>query len=206
MFKNRLNAGHTLAEKLISYRGIGVLVLGLARGGVVVGRTVAQDLSLPFDVLVVKKISSPANEEFALGALAPDGVSFINWKLVERSGIDQQTIQIWLENLSRVIQEKMLLYRKGKKPLIVRDKTVIIVDDGMATGAPLQVAIKWCRAKKARKIIAAVPVANPKAVGKITPEVDACVVVETPEQFEAVGQWYKEFPQITDQNVIKYLT
>ena len=93
----------------------------------------------------------------------------------------------------------MLLYRKGKKPLIVRDKTVIIVDDGMATGATLQVAIKWCRAKKARKIIAAVPVANPKAVGKITPEVDACVVVETPEQFEAVGQWYKEFPQITDQ-------
>ena len=80
--------------------------LGTSRGGVVVGRTVAQDLSLPFDVLVVKKISSPANEEFALGALAPDGVSFINWKLVERSGVDQQTMQVWKDMLSRVIQEK----------------------------------------------------------------------------------------------------
>lgn len=205
MFENRLNAGHTLAEKLISYRGTGVLVLGLARGGVVVARTVAQDLSLPLDVLVVKKISSPENIEFALGALAPDGVSFINWKLVQRAGIDEQAMRRMISQLSQVIQEKMLLYRKGKKPLLVRDKVVIIVDDGMATGASFEAAIKWCKAKKAKKIIIAVPVANPNAISKITPEVDVCVVVETPNQFESVGMWYKEFAQVTDQNVIEYL-
>jgi len=204
-FHDREEAGTALAKVIpLKYRD-NVIVIGLARGGVVVARVVSSRLKIPLDVLVVKKISSPENSEFALGALAPDNVAVVNWKTVTHLGIDEQYVKHRKSELGREIANKMRLYRRGKKPLAVNGKTVILVDDGAATGATLEAAIRWCKVKKAKSIIAAIPVAHPSVVSKITPEVSAFVTLLRPAGFIAVGQFYKEFPQLADENVIELL-
>lgn len=205
MFRDRTHAGRQLVQKLAPLCEQNALVLGLARGGVVVGHEVGHGLSLPLDVLVVKKISHPNNRELALGALAPDGVSLVDWRRVAHAGLDTGSIETRIEELGREITQKILLYRKGRKPLMVKEKTIIIVDDGAATGLTMEVAIKWCKAKHARRIVAAVPVAHLDIVKKITPECDAFVVLDTPQTFESVGQFYTEFEQVTDEEVIQLL-
>lgn len=205
VFDDRESAGILLLEKLSSLRGKDLLVLGLARGGVVVASTIAKGLGSPHDVLVVKKIPAPGQSELAIGALAPDNVSFIDWKFTGRVGADEEYIKSQIANLNLQIKTKIALYRKGAKPLALRDKTVILVDDGVATGATLEAAVKWARKKHARKIIAAIPVMPSDTVGKIAPEVDELIVLETPEDFGAVGQFYRDFPQVEDEEVIEYL-
>ncbi len=205
MFKDRSEAGTFLAQKLLSYRGKAVCILGLARGGVAVARTLANDLNFSFDVLVVKKIGVPGQEELALGALAPDGVSHVDWRFVGRLGIDEQYIKEAISRQSSVVREKTLLYRKGKKPYKFREKTVILVDDGAATGATMETAIKWIRKKHAKRIVVALPVIPKEVIPKIVPEVDELVFLETPEKFSAVGQFYKDFGQVTDEEVVKLL-
>lgn len=204
-FSDRQQAGTLLAEQLASFRGQDALVIGLARGGVVVAKEIAQTLSLPLDVLVVKKISGPFDPELALGALAPDGVSVVDWRLAHRVSADEDYIKHQTPLLGEQIKQKTLLYRKGKKPLNVREKVVILVDDGVATGATLEAAIKWLKKKKAKKIIAAVPVAPPEVVGRVKPETDNLVVLEIPDNLTAVGQFYRDFPQIEDAEVIELL-
>lgn len=193
MFKDRHQAGRLLAEKLLSYHGKNGLVMGLARGGVAVAKTLADDLNLPLDVLVVKKIGAPGQEELALGALAPDGVSY--------GDFDKSTIR----QLAGQIKQKTLLYRKGRKPYAFREKTVILVDDGAATGATIEAAIRWVFKKHAKKIVVALPVAPKELLPKIAPEVDSLVVLETPDEFMAVGQFYNDFRQISDEEVIELL-
>jgi len=205
MFTDRKEAGTSLAEKLVSRISSGPLVLGLARGGVMIAQAVASRLSLPLDVLVVKKIPSPNNPELALGAVAPDGIRLVNWRLAQQQGVDEAYIQSVISNQQSAIRQKTLLYRKGRKPLRVKDKTVIIVDDGAATGATFEVAVKWAEAKGARKIIAALPVAPPDTVARIAPEVDELIVLEAPEHFDAVGQFYRNFDQVSDEEVIQLL-
>jgi putative phosphoribosyl transferase len=205
MFQDRVTAGHALAKALLHYSKATAIVIGLARGGVSVASAVASDLSLPLDVLVVKKIPSPQNPEYALGAVAPDRVAVVSWRDVERNGIERAYIEDQTEELSRCIVQSAFLYRKKKQPLKVIGKTVILVDDGLATGKTMEAAIKWCKAKKAQKIIVTVPVASSSAVARVTPEVDQCIVIETPPGFQAVGQYYREFNQITDENVIELL-
>lgn len=194
VFKDRTEAGITLAKVIPIQRHNNIVVIGLARGGVVVAKAVSSKLSIPLDVLVVKKIGAPDNNEFALGALAPDNI-----------GVGDQYMKSRISELGREIESKMRLYRKGKKPLIVAGKTVVLVDDGAATGATLEAAIRWCKAKKAKTIIAAVPVAHPSVVLKITPEVSTFVTLTQPTDFMAVGQFYKDFPQLSDENVIELL-
>lgn len=193
IFKDRHQAGVLLAEKLSSYRGTASSILGLARGGVAVAKTLADDLNLPLDVLVVKKIGAPGQEELALGALAPDGVSY--------GDFDKSHIR----RLAGQIKQKTLLYRKGRKPYAFREKTVILVDDGAATGATIEAAIRWVFKKHAKKIVVALPVAPKELIPKIIPEVDSFVVLETPEEFTAVGQFYKDFGQISDEEVVELL-
>ena len=205
MFTDRRQAGMRLAEKLASYKNTSALVVGLARGGVVVAQEVASKLFLPLDVLVVKKISSPHAAELAVGALAPDGVSLVNWRLVTATGVDERYIRTQIRQLADQIKQKTLLYRKGRKPLAVRDKTVILVDDGAATGATFEVAVKWAVAKKARKIVAAIPVTPPDTVARIVPEVSEVVTLETPEDFHSVGQFYRNFDQVEDEEVVQLL-
>jgi len=205
IFDSRIHAGHALAFLLSTFHGSHVFVVGLARGGMEVANTVAYDLSLPLDVLVVKKIPSPCNSELAVGAVAPDGISFVYRKLAGRVGADSLYVQAQIDMVNNYIRQKMLLYRKGKKSLTIQDKTVIVVDDGVATGATMQTAIKWCKAKKARTIIAAAPVAHPDGLARISREGVSIVVCQKPSTFEAVGQFYKKFPQLTDDNVIQLL-
>lgn len=206
MFTDRADAGRQLAQKLSSYVNTQqTMVIGLARGGVVVASVVASTLHLPLDVLVVKKIGAPGNSEFAIGALAPDNVFVMHGRAASRSGVDEQFIKYQIANLKLQIEEKERLYRKGMKPLAVKDKTVILVDDGIATGATLEAAIKWCRAKKARQIVAAIPVLPEDTVGIIRPEVKELVVLEAPSEFASVGQWYAHFDQVADEEVVALL-
>ncbi|KKW32068.1 MAG: Phosphoribosyl transferase [Candidatus Uhrbacteria bacterium GW2011_GWA2_53_10] len=193
VFTDRTQAGNLLAEKLSSYHGSLAVVVGLARGGVVTARAVADALKLPLDVLVVKKIGAPGQEELAIGALAPDGVSYGDF------------VKSQITILNNQIKQKTLLYRKGRKPYRFREKTVILVDDGAATGATIEAAIRWVRKKHAKKIVVALPVVPKELMPKIAPEVDELVVLETPDDFRAVGQFYNDFRQIGDKEVIELL-
>jgi len=171
----------------------------------VVARSVARALKLKLDVMVVKKIGSPGDPELAIGALAPDGVSFIDWRMSHRVGADENYINSQINAITDQIKEKSLRYRRGMSPVAVAGKAVILVDDGIATGATLEAAIKWLKKKKAKHITVAVPVAPSEVVGKIRPEVNSLVTLATPEDFRAVGQFYEEFPQVEDDEVVTLL-
>ena len=203
LFKDRTDAGTQLAAKLQPYTDSLALVLGLARGGVIVSRRVAALLHLPSDTLVIKKISSPYNPEYALGAMAPDGVDVIHWADAHRSGVDEEYIRGLEKELRSVVSSKMRLYRKGEKPLVVEGKTVILVDDGAATGATMEAAVLWARKKKARSIIVALPVASKTAVQQLRAKVSECVCVFETDDLEAVGAYYESFEQINDEDVIR---
>lgn len=205
VFKDRNEAGILLSKKLAPRKGEFQCVIGLARGGVIVASAIAKACGLPCDVLVVKKIPSPGNPEFALGAQAPDAVACVNWRAVGASGADDEYIGDVAREKAAEIDAKMLLYRRGKKPLAVKGKRILLVDDGAATGATMEAAIKWCKAKKAGSIHVALPVVHPEALAKIVPEVASCTFVEAPEHFEAVGQFYGHFPQVSDQDVVQCL-
>ncbi len=205
IFTDRRQAGILLAERLKAVSDRTSLLIGLPRGGVVVAAAISEKLALPLDVVVVKKIPSPMQSELGVGALAPDGVSFVDWKLSHRVAADEEYINAKVRDLSGEIRQRTLLYRKGRKPLAVKGKNIIVVDDGAATGATLEAAIKWLRKKGARRIIAAVPVASLDVAVKVTPEVDQFISLEIPPEFDAVGQFYKVFPQISDAEVVQLL-
>ncbi len=205
VFKDRNEAGIVLSQKLAPRKGELHCVIGLARGGMIIASTLAKALNVPSDVLVVKKIPSPGNPELALGAQAPDGIACVHWKMVQAAGADEEYVRVIVREQEAEINRKTALYRRGRKPLVVKDKTVLLVDDGAATGATMEAAIKWCKAKKARRILVGLPVAHPEAVAKIAPEVSSCMVIHEPEQFESVGQFYANFPQVSDDDMIKCL-
>ena len=205
VFTDRYSAGLLLLEKLASWRGKDCVILGLARGGVVVASVIASGLNVPLDVIVVKKIPAPGQSELAIGALAPEGVSFVDGKFATRVGADENYVRTQISELNDQIKKRTALYRKGRKPLDVRDKTVILVDDGVATGATIAAAIKWARKKHARKIIAATGVMPADTVAKIQPEVEELVALEAPSEFGAVGQFYRDFPQVEDPEVVELM-
>lgn len=204
-FSDRRQAGKLLAEKITSVRSNSAIVVGLARGGVVVAAALARKLGLPLDVLVVKKIPSPADSEMAIGALAPDNITRVDWKLAHLVGADEYFINEQIARLDEEVKKRTLLYRKGVGPLIVRNKTVIAVDDGVATGSTIESAIVWFKKKHADTIIVASPVVPLELVAKIKPEVDSLVTLEEPERLSAVGEFYEHFPQVTDAEVIELL-
>lgn len=205
IFTDRVHAGSLLARKLFPYRDTASLVFGLPRGGVVVAKIVASNLGLPLDVLVVKKIGVPGNNELAIGAVAPDGVSFVDYPFAKMAGADEEYIRTQISELNDQIKQKINLYQKGGKKRSVRGKTAIVVDDGAATGATVRAAIAWLKKKKAEKIVVALPVVPREFMEKIRGDVDELVILETPEDFSAVGQFYREFPQVTDAEVIELL-
>ncbi len=205
LFKDRYQAGILLASKLAAYQGSSARVLGVARGGIVVAKAIVQTLHMPLDVLVVKKLASPHNPEYAIGAVAPDSVSLIYWSAAHRVGVDERYVQESIRDKSHLIRQQTLKYRKGRKPLDISDKTIIVVDDGAATGATMEVAIRWLRAKHARTICVALPVASEEATRRLSPEVDSCIVYDTVKDLSAVGAFYESFPQVTDEEVIRIL-
>ncbi len=203
MFKNRQEAGIKLSQKLDYLRGKNTFVLAIPRGGVAVGKEISQKLNCPLGILIVKKIGAPGNPELAAGAMGPDGKMVWNEDIMEQLGLTPDNLAPEIKNL------KFKMRRSRLQPTMVaptlRDKTVILTDDGIATGATIEVAIAWLRKKNPQKIVLAVPVAPKELVEKFKSLVDELIILETPEYFGAVGQFYEEFPQISDEEVVKLL-
>lgn len=205
MFRNRQEAGQLLARKFKKLKGQKVVVLGLARGGVVVAKEIANVLNAPLDALVVKKIGSSGNEELALGAVGPERIVIWDEDLCQRVGADEDYKEKALAIKSQEREEKEQFLRQGRKPLDLFKKTVILVDDGIATGATALAAVAWVKSQNPEKIILAVPVAPPDTLEKLRPQVDYLVCLKVEIEFWAVGQFYKEFPQVSDEEVVKLL-
>ena len=202
LFEDRFEAGRVLASKLGEFSGrTDVVVLALPRGGVPVGYEVAQALRAPFDVFVVRKLGTPGQEELAMGALASGGVTVLNREVIQALGIPRQTINAVVAREERELERREREYRGQRPAASVRGRTAIVVDDGLATGSSMRVAAKALRKEAAAEIVVAVPVASPSTCSAFELEVDKVVCATTPEPFSAVGQWYRNFSQTTDEEV-----
>ncbi|MBS0648058.1 MAG: phosphoribosyltransferase [Verrucomicrobia bacterium] len=207
LFKDRFEAGLKLAEKLEKYRDPSqTVVVGLARGGVVVAYALAQALNLPLDVVVIRKIGAPLQDELAIGAIDEEGQGFFNDGIIQALNISPSYLQEEIEKQKKVAQQRAALYRQGGKKTDVKGKTVLVVDDGIATGASMKAALYALKQKGAKKTILAVPVAPAEALKKFSKMVDETVCLYTPAVFRAVGQFYRKFDQTSDEEVIKLLS
>lgn len=206
MFANREAAGQLLAQKLQQYRRKKhVIVLGIPRGGVIVAKAVADVLELPFDIIVVRKIGAPQNPELAIGAVGPEKTVYWDQNLCQRLGINKKQKSNLKNQKERERREREEALRREKKPLTVKGKIVILVDDGVATGATVLAAQKALQKMGARQIILAVPVIAKDTYGFIKKYFESVVALEIPYEFHAVGQFYQEFSQVEDENVIELL-
>ncbi len=205
IFKDRQSAGKILAKHLKGDLGDKGIVLGIPRGGVVVAAEVAKELKLPLDIIVTRKIGAPMQPELALGAVDGDG------KVVGEFGEVGEIREIIDREIGE-IKRREKLYRGGRNPLEVSDKVVILVDDGIATGATILAAIRFLKRHQAKKIVLAVPVASKESVERVRGEIGEIreigevIVLETPEDFQAVGQFYHEFLPVSDEEVIQLLS
>jgi putative phosphoribosyl transferase len=206
-FENRRQAGKVLAAKLTSYADRDdVVVLALPRGGVPVAFEVAQLLHAPLDVFVVRKLGVPGQEELALGAIAPGGERVLNFGLVRALGITQPMIERITERETIELKRRESLYRASLHPVEIRGKTVVVVDDGLATGATMQVAVEALKRNEPREIVVAVPIGSRQTCAEFANKADVlCVCAVTPEPFYGVGAWYQDFSQTTDDEVRELL-
>jgi putative phosphoribosyl transferase len=207
IFRDRTEAGQILASKLTKYLNqVNAVILALPRGGVPVAYEVGKELGLPVDIFVVRKLGVPGHEELAMGAIASGGVRHINRDVVDQLRIDSETIDVASRREQKEIERRERLYRGARPPIDVRNKTVILVDDGLATGSTMRAAIAALRQHQPARIVVAVPAAAPQTCSEIGDEVDEIICAATPEPFYAVGQWYQEFSQTTDDEVRELLT
>jgi len=201
-FRDRSEAGRVLARALEAYaRRREVLVLGLPRGGVPVAYEVARGLEAPLDVFIVRKLGVPGHEELAMGAVATGGVRVLNAALVGGLGIPADVIAAVTARERQEVARRERLYRGERPPPDVRGRTVILVDDGLATGASMHAAVAALRAQRPAGIVVAVPIAPVESCQALRGEVDDVVCAVTPEPFHAVGLWYEDFEQTTDEEV-----
>jgi len=207
IFLNRQQAGNLLAAKLKESElgGDNLLVLAIPRGGVVVGQALAEALNSPLDIILVKKIGAPNNPELAIGAVGAFGEPTLDEELAKKTGADDNYIKNQISKIKIEIQEREKTFRSDKQPLDLKDKIVILTDDGVATGSTVVAAINILRQQNPKKIIVAVPVIAKDALAKIESVADEVVYLEAPEMFFAVGQFYQDFSQITDAEVIQLL-
>jgi len=201
-FKDRKDAGCILAGKLSKYKNHpNAVVLALPRGGVPVGYEVAKELGLPLDVLIVRKLGVPNHEELAMGAIASGGVRFLNRSVIETLRILPETLEEVERRESLELMRREALYRGNRFPLQVDGRIVILVDDGIATGSTMRVAIQVLRSQHVRKIVVATPAAPPSAKWEIEPLVEEFVAVVLPGDFYGVGQFYEDFSQMDDDTI-----
>jgi putative phosphoribosyl transferase len=206
LFRDRAQAGRRLAERLGHYVGRpDVVVLALPRGGVPVAAEVARALGAPLDVFLVRKLGFPGQEELAMGAIASGGSRVLNRSLLERLHVPPQTVDAVASRELRELERRERAYRGTSPPPSLRGKTVILVDDGLATGASMRAAAAALRAQQPARIVVAVPVAASSSCEEFSDLVDEVICVETPEPFEAVGQWYDDFSQTSDEEVRELL-
>ncbi len=204
MFQDRFEAGKQLAAKLSKYKGSkAVLVLGIPRGGVEVAYAIAKELKVKLGIAVSKKLAFPGNPELAIGAVAFGGVVSLDDSFVLQYGVGKDYIEAEKKKLAAGIRRRYLAY--GVKFPNVKGKTAVVVDDGMATGHTVLAAVKAARKGKPKKIVVAVPVSSQQAFELAKAEADEVICIDTPEFFMAVGEFYRSFPQLTDDDVINYL-
>lgn len=205
IFAHRAGAGRRLAEQLSEYARRGdVIVVGLTRGGVPVASEIAKALDAPLDVLVVRKLGMPGQEELAFGAIAPGDIVVVNERWAKRMPPAAVQFVVARERIELARREREL--RGDRPPLDARGQTVILVDDGLATGASMRAAIRAVRRLTPKEIIVAVPVGARESVDEVAREADKLVCLATPEDFAAVSLWYIDFPQVSDEEVQKLLT
>lgn len=205
-FTDRHEAGMLLADQLKDYaHRSDVLVLGLPRGGVPVAYEIAKALNAPLDVFIVRKLGIPHNEEFAMGAIASGGTVVFNDEIIEGLYISEHTIKLAIQSQKEELQRRETLYRSSRPFPNIVGKTIILVDDGIATGASMRAAISALNKLKPARIIVAIPVAAATTYAEIAGLVDQVICPLQPIQFDAVGEWYLDFPQTTDTEVIDLL-
>ena len=205
-FQDRRDAGRVLAMKLRKYAGRpDVVVLALPRGGVPVAYEVAQALRVPLDVFLVRKLGVPGQEELAMGAIATGGVRVLNDDVVRTLGIPQEALDAVAAQEQRELGRRERAYRGDRPAPDVRGRTVILVDDGLATGSTMRAAVAALRRQGPARVIVAVPVGAPQTCAEFGAEADEAVCARTPEPFHAVGLWYDDFSQTTDEEVYELL-
>jgi putative phosphoribosyl transferase len=205
-FADRRQAGSILAHQLRSYAGRSdVIVLGLPRGGVPVAFEVAQALDVPLDVFLVRKLGAPGHEELAMGAIASGDVVVINDEVVRALNIGNDEVSVEVASEREELARREIVYRNGRRPVDVGGKTVILIDDGLATGSTMHAAVIALRQKKPVKIVVAVPVGAASTCAEFREIADECVCAIAPEDFRAVGLWYDDFAQTSDDEVCDLL-
>jgi putative phosphoribosyl transferase len=201
-FRDRREAGRLLVEKLAFLRGReNLIVLGVPRGGVVVAYEIARALDAPLDVYITRKIGAPYNPELAIGAVASDGTVFLDEGLVNRLGIPQEYVEAETARQRAEIERRLVEYRGGRPPLVITDRTVVLTDDGVATGATILATIRALVAQNPAELILAIPVGPPDTVARLKKEVDELICLSTPRLFWAVGAFYIDFSQTSDEEV-----
>ena len=200
-FQDRREAGRALAQLLEPYRALKPTILALPRGGVPVAYEIARAMDAPLDVFVVRKLGVPDNEELAMGAVASGGAVVINDEIVDQLGITHDEMKRTVAAETREIERRETAYRGGHSAAPIRDRTVIVVDDGMATGASMRVALHALRMLSPKQIVVAVPVASREALSMARNHAEDWACVHVPERFFAVGVWYRNFDQVTDGEV-----
>ncbi|RDV84581.1 phosphoribosyltransferase [Ammonifex thiophilus] len=205
MFVDRVDAGRQLAARLKGRDYPRGLVLAIPRGGVVVGAEIARELKLPLDVIIPRKIGAPGNPELAIGAVTQDGVPLFNEDLVRRLRVTPEEKEVLVREALEEVERRLRRYRASLPPVSWRDRTIILTDDGIATGFTILAALRSLKRASPREIILAVPVAPPDTLSFLRPEVDELVCLYAPEFFMAVGQFYQNFEQTTDEEVIALL-
>lgn len=205
MFRNRIDAGRRLAA-ILAERGVEAdVVLAIPRGGLPVGRAVADGLGVPLDVVAARKIGAPWNQELAVGAVASDGTVWLNESLISEVGIEDSYVDERIDREREAAREKVDRYRGDRPPLDLRGQTVLVVDDGVATGATMIACLRQVAGAEAGRVIVAVPVAPPETLDRLRAEADDVICVETPPSFGAVGQFYDDFGQVSDGEARAYL-
>jgi len=204
-FQDREEGGRRLAALLEGHRAERPVVLGLPRGGVPVAFEVARLLAAPLDVLVVRKLGAPGDEEYGVGAMAEDGEVLLDAEALSELGLRRAQLHGAIERERAELERRVARYRGGRPPIPVAGRTAILVDDGVATGVTARAALRSLRRRRPRRVVLAAPVVAREAAAELRAEVDDLVYVEAPEDFVAVGLWYRNFGQTTDEEVVRYL-
>jgi len=205
-FADRAEAGRLLAAELVAYKLQGdVVILALPRGGLPVGLEVAKALAVPLDVVIVRKLGVPWRPELAMGAIASGSFQTLDEELVRALRIPRDEIDAVIARERAEVARREKLYRRGRRALDLHGRTVVLVDDGLATGSTMLVAANYVRSLKPRRMLIAVPVGSIQACERLRNEADDCICLATPEPFAAVGQWYADFRQVTDAEVQRFL-